>query len=79
MKRGLRQVLAMTLAAFLGFGIHSPLLAQKKQKKNADLENVGNREINKRNLNFYSIERENRPGQAAIHADRAAGQAGHRP
>ena len=61
MKRGLRQLLAMTLAAFLGFGIHSPLLAQKKQKKqkkNADLENVGNREINKRNLNFYSIERE---------------------
>ncbi len=61
MKRRLRQLLAMTLAAFLGFGIHSPLLAEekkKKQKKNADLENVGNREINKRSLNFYSIERE---------------------
>lgn len=61
MKRRLRQLLAMTLAAFLGFGIHSPLLAEKKkkkQKKNADVENVGNREINKRSLNFYSIERE---------------------
>ena len=61
MKRRLRQLLAMTLAAFLGFGIHSPLLAEKKKKKkkkNADVENVGNREINKRSLNFYSIERE---------------------
>ena len=61
MKRRLRQLLAMTLAAVLGFGIHSPLLAEKKKKKrkkNADVENVGNREINKRSLNFYSIERE---------------------
>ena len=63
MKRRLRQLLAVTLAAFLGFGIHGPLLAQNKQKKkqkkkNADLENVGNRKINKRSLNFYSIERE---------------------
>ncbi len=60
MKGWLRQWLAMTLAAFLGFGIHSPLLAEqkKKKKKHGDVENVGNREINKRNLNFYSIERE---------------------
>ena len=58
MKHRLRQLLAMTLAAFLGFGVHGSLLAEKKQKKNADVENVGNREINKRSLNFYSIERE---------------------
>ncbi|MCY3756304.1 MAG: M48 family metallopeptidase [Acidobacteria bacterium] len=60
MRGRLRQLLAMTLAAFLGFGIHSPLLAEKKKKKkkHADVENVGNREINKRSLNFYSIERE---------------------
>lgn len=60
MQGRLRQLLAITLAAFLGFGIHSPLLAEKKKKKkkNADVENVGNREINKRSLNFYSIERE---------------------
>jgi predicted Zn-dependent protease len=56
-KRLLKQSLAVGLVAFLGFGINSPLLAKKK-KKNADLANVGNRKINKRTLNFYSIERE---------------------
>jgi len=30
----------------------------KKQKKNSDIENIGNRNINKRSINFISIEKE---------------------
>ena len=57
MKRLLRQSLAMALVALLGVGLNSPLLAKKK-KKNSDVENIGNREINKRSLNIYSMKRE---------------------
>src|SRR5881394_573043 len=31
---------------------------QKSKKKNSDVENIGNRDINKRSINFYSLDKE---------------------
>ena len=59
MRRVLTKALALTLIIFFGFGINRPLMAKKK-KKNSDVENVGNRDINKGigHLNWYSMEKE---------------------
>jgi len=52
----LRSVVAAFLVLVLGLGLNTPLLAKKP--KNADVDEIGNRNINKGNLNFISIEKE---------------------
>jgi predicted Zn-dependent protease len=51
-KKGLSVFLILTLC----FGLNGPLLAKKP--KNSDVDEVGNRDINKGNWNFISIEKE---------------------
>ena len=53
----LRSTVAAFLVFALGFGLDTPLLA-KKEKKNADIDEIGSRNVNKGNLNFISIEKE---------------------
>jgi predicted Zn-dependent protease len=45
-------------ALCLVIAIPLPLLAQSIKRKNSDVDNVGNRNINKGSLNFYSIDKE---------------------
>ena len=58
MKQLLKQITIFALTVFLGLGFNTSLLAKKKKPKNSDIENVGNRKINKGNWNIYSIEKE---------------------
>jgi predicted Zn-dependent protease len=51
-KKGLSVFLILTLC----FGLNGPLLAKKP--KNSDVDEVGNRDINKGNWNFISLEKE---------------------
>src|SRR3989454_1158972 len=52
----LRRVIATLLVFVLGLGLNAPLLAKKP--KNSDVDEIGNRNVNKGNLNFISIEKE---------------------
>lgn len=52
----LRRVIATLLVFALSLGLNAPLLAKKP--KNSDVEDIGNRNVNKGNLNFISIEKE---------------------
>jgi beta-barrel assembly-enhancing protease len=52
----LRRVIATLLAFVLGLGLNAPLLAKKP--KNSDVDEIGNRNVNKGTLNFISIEKE---------------------
>ena len=52
----LRSAVAAFLVFALGFGLNTPLLAKKQ--KNADIDEIGTRNVNKGNLNFISIEKE---------------------
>jgi len=54
--RNLRSAVALYLALVLGFGMNAPLLA--KNPKNADVDDIGNRNINKGSINFISLEKE---------------------
>jgi predicted Zn-dependent protease len=55
MKRA-REIVAIFLVFLLGPGLTTPLLAKKP--KNADVDEIGNRNINKGNLNLISLEKE---------------------
>jgi len=57
-KQLLKQIIVFALTFFLGLGFNASLLAKKKKPKNSDIENVGNRNVNKGNWNIYSIEKE---------------------
>jgi predicted Zn-dependent protease len=52
----LRRVIATLLAFVLGLALNAPLLAKKP--KNSDVDEIGNRNVNKGTLNFISIEKE---------------------
>jgi len=48
---------------------------QKSKKKNSDVENIGNRNINKGSLNFFSLEKEIQMGrQLAAEIERLRGR-----
>jgi predicted Zn-dependent protease len=53
----LRQLVAVTLISLLGLSPNALLLAADK-KKNSDVEEIGNRDINKGSWNMMSIEKE---------------------
>ena len=59
----LRQLVALTLISILGLSPNVPLLAADK-KKHSDVEEIGNRDINKGSWNMMSIEKEIALGQA---------------
>jgi len=54
----LRSAVAAVLVFALGSGLNAHLLLAKKQQKNADIDEIGSRNVNKGNLNFISIEKE---------------------
>ena len=51
-----RRMVAAFLVLLLGLGLNTPLLAKKP--KNSDVDEIGNRNVNKGTLNFISIEKE---------------------
>ena len=53
----LRQIVAVALISILGLSPNVPLLAADK-KKHSDVEEIGNRDINKGSWNMMSIEKE---------------------
>src|SRR5262245_56742952 len=51
-----RKLIAVSLILLLGLAQNTPLLAKKP--KNSDVDEIGNRNVNKGNLNFISLEKE---------------------
>src|SRR5262249_5488343 len=58
-----RVAIALLLAGVLGSQIYFGQDKKTSSKKNSDVDNVGNRDINKGNINFTSLEKEQQIGR----------------
>src|ERR1051325_2610143 len=58
-----RVAMVLLLSAVLGSQIYLGQDKKPSSKKNSDVDNVGNRNINKGNINFTSLEKEQQLGR----------------